>query len=568
MKENKTIFIGNSPHPEEENSFPGGLEFSSVAKQLFKDYQNYYASLQPKGEVSFIHVDEIASRVAVFYENLIRVINWKEEQLVRRTAIERKLKRRLITEISGLSLVANLKPDKIAEALVLESIRGGHLPNDQIPQSKIEDVQHILEKYIYILKHLSIAKNRSSDVKLKVQFYNWLLEIAACEIEETLAPPLKENALINSMVKVMEERIRIKPEGAISEEEKRIQIFIAVHRTLFHLDSPIISYRLLKWQHPKWINMPEHLFAQATENILKIRKEIESQLNHPLSGEFFKICEKYDTLWLVLGDILDQFSKNPSEIPAKLGNKEILTRLITEAYQKRFKTLKTRLLKMGFYSSLSVLIANAFSLFVVEVPLAKLLYGRIKPWAMVADVVVPTLIMIGLVSAYRLPKESNLEKLIEEIYKIIYHQEGEEIYEIKAKRTRKGIVTFFILLLYLLGMVISLGAIIWLLKAIRLPPTSIFINSLLAAVMIFGAMVVRQRAKEISVEERITFLEFSIDILSVPMAKVGQWLASKWKKYNIVSVFFTALIDMPFFAFINFIETWSSFLKERKSEIH
>ena len=569
MTQDNPVFDQQDEASQKEEFFVEHLHFSETAKQLFKDYQHYYTSLKPKGGVSFIHVDELASRVAVFYESLIRVVNWKEEQLVRRTAIERKLKRRLISEISGLSIVANPKAEKIAEALVLESIRGGHLPNNQIPQSKFQDVQKILEKYIYILKNISSAQDKSSsDVKLKVQFYNWLLEITACEIEETLAPPLKENALIDSMVNVMEERITLKPADIISQNEKRAQIYIAVLRTLFHLDAPIISYRLLKWEHPEWLEMPKDLYPQAAQDILKIKKGIGKRLNHPLSGEFFKICEKYDTLWLVLGDIMEKFKKNPSEIPAKFGNKESLTKLIAEIYQNRLKTLKNRLLKMGLFSSLSVMIANTFSLFMVEVPLAKLLYGKIIPLAMVADIVVPTLIMIGLVSAYKLPSETNLEKLTDEISKIVYKQEGEELYEIKVRRRRKFLATFFIFLLYLLGLVVTLGAIVWLLKSIKLPPTSIFINTMLAAVMIFSAMVVRQRAKELTVEDRTTFLEFSVDALSIPVAKVGQWLASKWKKYNIVSVFFTALIDMPFFVFINFIENWSSFLKERKSEIH
>ncbi|MCJ7804635.1 hypothetical protein MUP35_02795, partial [Patescibacteria group bacterium] len=563
-----TIFGGEEQKPSEENPDNFGV-FSEAAERLFKDYQNYVQSLQAKGEVTYIHVDEIASRVAVFYENLIRVINWKEEQLVRRTAIERKLKRRLITEIYGLSVIANLKPEKIAEALILESIRGGHLPNNQIPQTRIKDVQGILEKYIYILKHISGDQNRgSSDVKLKVQFYNWLLEIAACEIEETLAPPYRENALINSMGQVMEERIRIKPEGSISEAEKRIQIYIAVHRTLFHLDAPIISYRLLKWQHPDWVNMPASLYPQAAQNIFKIRKEVEVQLNYQWSGEFFKIGEKYNTVWLILGDILDQFKKKPLEIAHKLVDKEVLNQMIAEAYEARYKTLKRRLLHMGLYSALSVMIANLVSLFIVEVPVAKILYGGIKPWSMVADIVVPTLIMVGLVSAYRLPSKTNIDKVIEEIQNIIYHQEGEEIYEIRVKHGRRLITMIFIIFLYLLGLIITLGGIIWILRAIKLPPTSVAINTLLAAIMIFGAMVVRQRAKELAVEDRTTFLEFFVDFLSIPVGKIGQWLATKWKKYNIVSVFFTALIDMPFFALINFIESWSSFLKERKSEIH
>lgn len=564
----QTIFENNSQVTEEKRPMEMA-EFSAVGEKLIRDYQTYYESLKPKGEVTYIHVDDIASRVAFFYERLLQVINWKEEQLVRRTAIERKLKRRLITEISGLSLVANLKSGRIAEALVLESIRGGHLPNNQIPQSKIKDVQNIIEKYIYLLENLSLAQGRgSSDVKLKVQFYNWLLEIAACEIEETLATPLKENALINSMARTLEERIRIKPEGSIPEGEKKIQIYIAVHRTLFHLDAPIISYRLLRWQYPGWINMPASEYPKAAQNILKMRQKIQAQLDYPAAGEFFKLGEKYNTLWLLLGDILDQFKKKPGEIPLKLASKETLSQMITEAYDTRYKTLKRRLLRMGLYSSLSVMIANLVSLFIVEVPVAKFLYGGIKPWAMAADVVVPTLIMMGLVSAYRLPGKTNIDKVIEAIQDIFYCQEGEEIYEIRIKHGRHLVTSIFIVFLYLLGLIISLGGIIWILHAINLPPTSVAINTFLAAVMIFGAMVVRQRAKELAVEDRTSFLEFSVDFLSIPVGKIGQWLATKWKKYNIVSVFFTTLIDMPFFAFINFIENWSSFMKERKSEIH
>lgn len=564
----QTIFEGKQATAEKTPELKMA-DFSPIAERLFRDYQNYYQSLKPKGEVTYIHVDEIASKVAVFYENLLRVINWKEEQLVRRTAIERKLKRRLITEISGFGLMNNLNSSRIANALVMESIRGGHLPNNQIPQSKLKDVENILEKYIYILKNLSNTQERASlEVKLKVQFYNWLLEIAACEIEETLAPPLRENALINSMAKTLEERIRVKPQGAITDGEKRVQIYIAVHRTLFHLDDPIISYRLLRWQHPDWVNMPVSAYPQATQNILKIRQEIQAQLNCPWSGEFFKIGEKYDTLWLILGDILDQFKKNPDEMAIKLSDKEAFNQNIRDTYDKRYKTLKSRLFRMGLYSSLSVMIANMFSLFIIEIPVAKILYGGIKPWSMVADVVVPTLIMIGLVSAYKLPGQSNIEKVIDEIHQMIYQQQGEEIYEVRIKHSRKIITTIFIILFYLLGLVVSLGAIIWMLKAIKLPPTSIAVNTLLATIMIFGAMVIRQRAKELTVEDKTTFLEFSVDILSIPVAKLGQWLATKWKKYNIVSVFFTALIDMPFFAIISFIESWSSFLKERKSEIH
>jgi len=564
--EEKTIFSKETSHFSESHEPDPSNELSPNIQKLIKGYKEYKESLEPQEKVPVIHVDEIASKVASAYETVIRVINWKEEQLVRRTAIERKLKRRLITEISGMKLVSNIDSEKAAEALVLESIRGGHLPNDQIPQSKIDVVQKILEKYIYILKHNLSSKDR----KNRVQFYNWALEIAACEIEETLAPPIRENALISSMATLMENRIQMNPLDVINDEEKRIQIFIAVHRTLFHLDDPIISYRLLKYRHPNWNDASQETIDKIANNITAIRQNFDKDLHHPLSGKFFKLCERYDTLWLLLNDILDNLIKKDREgsIEEKFSNRKTLKNILGEAYDKRLKTLRRRLLKMAIFSTLSILIANSVSLFLVEVPLARWLYGSFNPKAMAADIIGPTILMLFLTITTKRPPKSNFEVTVKEINKIVYSKKENDVYEIKVSRGRNYIFNFFISLFYLIAVVISLGAIVWALRSFGLPPTSILINTMIVAVIIFSGLVIRQRAKEITVDEKTTVWEFVLDVLSIPVAKLGQWLSSKWKKYNVVSVFVTALIDMPFLAFINFIESWSSFLKEKKAEIH
>jgi len=562
--EEKTIFSEETSHFSENHEPDPSRNLSSNIQELIKGYKNYKESLEPQEKVPVIHVDEIASKVASAYETVIRVINWKEEQLVRRTAIERKLKRRLITEISGMKLANNINSEKAAEALVLESIRGGHLPNDQIPQNKIGVVQKILDKYIYILKRDLSSKNR----KNRVQFYNWTLEIAACEIEETLAPPIRENTLISSMATLMENRIQMNPLDIINDEDKRIQIFIAVHRTLFHLDDPIISYRLLKYRHSNWNDASPETIEKIANNITEIRKDLDKDLHHPLSGKFFKICERYDTLWLLLKDILDSLIKKEGDIKEKLNDQKALKNILREAYDKRLKTLRRRLIKMAIFSTLSILIANSVSLFLVEVPLAKWLYGHFNPKAMAADIIAPTILMLFLTITTKKPPKNNLAVITEEIGKIVYSKKRNDIYEIKSSKGINYIFNFFITLFYLVAIVISLGAIIWALRFFGLPPTSIFINTMIVAVIIFSGLVIRQRAKEITVDEKSTVWEFVLDVLSIPVAKLGQWLSSKWKKYNVVSVFVTALIDMPFLAFINFIESWSSFLKEKKAEIH
>src|SRR5438477_9530694 len=118
-------------------------ELSEATKSLIAKYSIWQKSLRPKEGSSPIHVDEVASKVASFYEQIRTIIDWKEEHLMRRAAIIRKLKTRFIDfELN------NFSTENIAEPLVLELIRGGYFPNDKIEETKIKDVQKIIEKYV------------------------------------------------------------------------------------------------------------------------------------------------------------------------------------------------------------------------------------------------------------------------------------------------------------------------------------------------------------------------------------------------------------------------------------
>src|SRR3989338_3352127 len=176
-------------------------ELSESTKKLIQQYKLAKLTEQLVANTPRIHVDEVAQKVAAFYEQIRTVVDWKEEHLMRRSAIIRKLKRRFL----NLELNNYSGEEDIAEPLVLELIRGGHFPNDAIEETKITDVKKIIDKYIFILKNSPENKKGGAGIN----FYNWLLEIAACEIEETLAPPIKETALIDYMFELMKERIRV-----------------------------------------------------------------------------------------------------------------------------------------------------------------------------------------------------------------------------------------------------------------------------------------------------------------------------------------------------------------------
>lgn len=532
-------------------------QISSLTQVLIQRYQSWYQSLQRKEDVETLHVDEVASKVAGFYEKIRGVVDWKEEHLFRKTAIERMAKRRLIFRKNS---------EEIAAPLIYELIRGGHFPNDKIPESKIEEVQKIINKYVFILD------NASSSVKekLKVRFYDWILEIAACEIEETLAPPLREKALLDYTTELMKGRIEVRKGKIsaidISEEEKNTQIFVAIQRALLNFDSALITYNLLKKRYSNWLNLPQEQLEEITKNIYSIRERIEKDLNHPLADKFYQVCERYDTPYLILGDII---SENPMAIQEKISNPEVLEELIRRDYNRRATTLKSRLGRAAFYATLSIFLTNILSLYIIEIPLAKFVFGHFSPLAIAIDIFGPTLLMFFIIITIKPPKKENLEVIIMEVMKIVYEEKKKEVYEVRIYPKRNIFITFLINIFYISAFAVFAGLIVFGLNQINLPITSHIIFIIFISLITFAGTKIRRRAKELEViETKENFLYFFVDLFAIPITQLGKWLSTRWKKYNAIAKFFSYLIDMPFQLFVEFLEQWRYFLKEKKEEIH
>ena len=480
-------------------------QFSAGARELLTKYQKSLTSSQiPKDDEGTIRVDDVASKVAAFYERLRMIIDWKDEHLIRRTAIARSLKRRFLSEL-GFSFVGDFKVSEVAESLVLELIRGGHFPNASIPQVKLSVIEKVLEKYVYILENFPLnGEATPAGAKKKINFYTWILEVAACEIEEILAPAVKENALIGFMTTQLVERLRLHPSLGLTEEEKYIQTYTAVHRTLFRLDSPIISYHLLKHRYPDWTTLSQPQLGEIAASMFSIWGELEAVLEHPLYNQFYKFCERYNVLYLLVGDILDLFENRPEEIEKTLANPSIFRSLVKRVYDERLKTLKYRLLRIAFYSTLSIFVAGGFSLFLVEVPLARLFAGRFSPLALAIDLLVPTVLMLLLVITIRLPKGDNLERVLLGMDKVIYEGIYWGSHEIRPAKKRSWGMMFTVTLLYFVGWGISLSSVAAGFYFTQVPLPSVVLDTINVAVVMFAGLQIRQRAGELRVGEERT----------------------------------------------------------------
>ncbi|MBU4204776.1 hypothetical protein KKH26_01165, partial [Patescibacteria group bacterium] len=349
-----------------------------------------------------------------------------------------------------------------------------------------------------------------------------------------------------------------------------IQIYIAVQRALFKLDAPVISYHLLKYRCPGWKSTNQGERLEIAKNMHSIKRKIERDLSHPLGDKFYQVCEKYDTPYLLLSDVLSE--ERFEEISKKISEPEIMEGLIRNAYTKRLNTLRGRLYRAAFYSTLSVLLTNTFSVLVLEIPLANLIYGFFSrsPFLTISvDILGPTLLMFLMVATIKPPSKNNLNIVLMEAMKIIYQKEKTDVYEIRSSRQKSVAMKSIVGFIYLFAALISFGTICWIFSLAKFPITSAFVNIMFVALIVFTGLAIKRRGEELTVEETPPGLaDFLFDILSLPIAGTGQWLSNKWKKYNIISAFFNALIDLPFMVFVEFIEQWRYFLKEKKEKIH
>lgn len=515
-----------------------------------------------------IHVDEIASHIAKFYEQIRKVIDWKEDNVLRRSAIERSLKRTLFPKLTGVTLKSDIDSYKVAYSVTADLIRGGHLLNDEIPQEHVLLVQAILDKYLYILKHAVFPTTERIAIKRQINFTYFIIELAAVDIEDILTNPVKERVLLEAMTQTLNDRIRILPENGMTDQEKQTHVFIAVSRTLFDLDDSFILAQLLKFTYADWLTPFEELKQKLATDIPSIWVNSEQVLEHPVSRQLYTIAERIDTVYMLLGDVLDQYKDNPQKVEAILSDKNRLTAEIITKYNKRYLSLKSRLFRLAIFSTLSVFLSNWVTFFIVEVPMASLFYEGFNLFTTIIDFVVPSVVMFALVSIIRPPPEENVTHVLTAVYQFVYADEKKKLYDIYLKQRRNRVFMLVVGILYLFMMFGVLGGVGYVFYVAKLPITSVVFDTFTIALTFFAAVGIRNKSKELSVDDKTPVWEFLLDMLSVPIARIGSILAAKWKEYNIIAIVFTFLIETPMVIVFDFIENWSQYLKERRAELH
>ena len=534
-----------------------GFFLLMVSNKIIKILKVYKESKDDSSKVSEddetkIKVNEFTSKIAFVYEKLRNTLDYKEEHLLRKNAVERIISRSFW----------EIKNNPLAEDLLKELIRAGYLPNNAISEYKIIVIDAIFQKYYKLLIKIKEQKTWSEFNK----FQKWILDFCACEIESNLYNSQREQALVEAMYRSLESRVQVANEN-FSDAEKDLQLYIAVNKALVRSDNKMIGFLVFKSFYPEWLEAPDNEFInEIASRISKIKEDIDKEIKNPLSAKFFSICKKQAIYYKVLEGVIVNHLKNIDEIFNIRDRFEDETRETAEInYDIAKKKFRTGLVRSIVY----ILITKVVIALLVEVPLDLYIFHGFSYTTIGINVTFPPILMLLVGLSIRLPSEKNTSAIVSELVKIVYNEEDTSPIVVKPSRKRSKFTLFFFGLLYLTTYVVTFGLIV--LGLIRLhfsiPSGVIFI--LFLCIVSFFAVRVKTTAKEwVVLKTSQRFFATIFDFFFMPIIKVGRWLSLEFSKINIFMFILDFIIEAPFKTFLSIFEDWMSYVREKKDEIY
>ncbi|MEA1937426.1 MAG: hypothetical protein U9N04_04960 [Patescibacteria group bacterium] len=531
-------------------------QISKQTKELIEDYKEVIALEKSynKTDGEKIKVHQVSSKIAFLYERIRNAVDYKDEHLLRKNAIERILKRRLSTEKNELN---------VAKFLIFELIRAKYLPENEIPEKRIYDIKEIIEKYTLLINEIP---EKSDNGKIDSEYlFDWLVGVAACEIEEKIVPYKRESVIIKFVRQIIDKKLKT-PEKIISRENKEIQIHIAVLRNFTKSDLSLIRYRLMQTKHPEWFFAPsEELIIKLAKNIDWLVNDIEKQIDNPLGESFSRFIRKNLAFFTVLEDVVRKDPKNISKI---FSHHFHIEDAIKEACVKKYKEAKTKLRRAAVRSIVYIFVTKMILALIIELPFDKYIIGHINYLALGMNLLVPPLLMLIVVLTIKVPSKKNTDLIVTGIKEMVYDKYASQPFAIKGILSRGLFFSKMFRFFYVLIFLVSFGLIIFVLKKFNFNVISIGLFLFFLSVVSYFGIRIRQGARElVVVKQKEGIISFAIDLFSIPILKMGQWLSVKLSSINIFVFILDFIIETPFKTFVEIFEEWIYYIKEERDKI-
>jgi len=557
-------------------------ELNDNAKKLFQAiYNDLNRKVDDDDESPRLQVSELISKMAFFYEKIRNTVDYKEDHLLRKNAIARILKRQIVIE----GLLKMPSTEDLSRHLLSELIQASYLPNNSLPETKVAEVSHILNKYLRLRQEclrafdsdfglktdLNKAKN---DIQEKNRLVVWILNLAACEIEENLIRNQTKQAMVNVMFDTLSRILKLPPDLPYGQDLD-IQIYLSISRTYSRFDTDMLSFVLFKYYNQGWIgDKVDPMFTPADEkikeiasNINNLRASIDYQLKHPLQKQLDRLVQRYSLYFTVLQETIDgdpakvynEFKQNPNTFISS----------VRKVCNKKYKKAKSRLWRAALRSIVYIFLTKSIFVFLIEVPAIHWFNEPLNPVALAINISFPAILLFFVVSFTRIPGDDNTDRIVEGVKEIAFvGSERQQPIVLRNPKKRGGVMNFIFNLIYGVAFFVSIYFIIWALTKVNFNWVSITIFLFFLAFVSFFSIIVTRGVKELLVvEKKENLFSFLLDLFYMPIIMAGKWLSRNVSRINIFIFIFDFIIEAPFKILVDIAEEWTKYVKERKDNM-
>ncbi len=525
---------------------------NAVENWLLNCQDIFEAKNRPPGAGPKIAVSDAASKIAFIYEKIRNTVDYREDHLLRRHATSRILKR-----------IANPghKGSDIARPLIEELIRARYLQNESVPESLADKVSHLINKYIVIY---NVIVDSSYPPKEMKSFFDWLLEIAACEVEEALVPSDEEKNLVEVTQRTIKQSLVFDGRCQLDEEGKNIQVYIAILKGLLKADEMTVNYFLVKYYFPEWHNLTLPEAESIAHDVKRAQATIKDNFNHPLNEKLMREFKKYIAVFWILQDIV---KSNPDQFLSIFAKKDKLIAKVEETCRAQYSHIGAKVRRAIVRSVIYIFCTKMIFGIVLEFPFDYYILKELRWLPLIINALFPPVLMAAIGASIRTPGNANTAAIVEEIEKIVYTSSGSEL-RVRLANPKKGFLSILLNTVYFIMYIISFGLIVYGLLQLTYSVASILIFLLFLTMVSFFSLRIRRTAAELIIlKQRERFLSAIISFLFVPILRVGRWLALHSSKINVFIFVLDFIIEAPFKIFVRIFEDLVIFIKEKRDEM-
>lgn len=495
-----------------------------------------------------ISVNPIISRVASWYEKLRTAMDYREEEVILRGAIERILKRRII--LGG-------NPKTIAEPLVRELVWARYFPDESLSESIIIKVENCISLYLRLRDQIT-QKNPTFSQNI---LNSWIYNLMSSELEHTIGNRRKKEIMTNFMFNVLKDNITIVDE---SQQNRDVQVFIAVHKSFARDDLALLRYHLFKQYFG---GLTETSLEQISSSFLEGYNEMQSQLDYPRKDKILNYVKDKTAVFFILDDLLNIHGQNIREI---IKDENQLTKIVFEICRLRYNGIASKVRRAIVRSIIFILLTKAFFAIGIEGSYERIVYGQILWTSTLINIGVPPLIMAFVSLFIKTPGKDNSERIFKYIKSLLTESETKFKNPLIIKKTKDkdtSLLHLVFTVLWFASFILVFGTILYFLMKLHFNLLSMGVFVFFLAVISFLSYRINQSANIYSTEPKKTLVAPIADFLFLPFVRVGRYLTEGISQLNLLLFVFDFIIEMPFKGIFGFFEQWFLFLQTKREEL-